>query len=699
MSIPPDALIGCLLDVSGSMRNAFGPRSITEGAVDRLHAVFGAALQIAEAERRQDSRSRMFVAAFGLEGDCPLVVDLCGIAEILLAEHGNGPSGHDLLVGLANRQNLEHIADFIEERLTETEARVVYECLQRHPEQIDKFINAIPSPTILKAIRRSSIATDSRSSIASQQSRYVTLLKSYTGMNKAGELVDHKIDTSKALKLARDICTDWLQGYEAIRAYPVDQVVDILGRVYQQFKQTEPGCDVSAEARNVVNTLQRYIFGATPMRAALKRALAVFKDCLPAKRRMLVLISDGASTDGDPQPLARDLRNSGVILATVYLTNDENIAGKRLYDQALPDWKKRESALFEMASKVPGVTHPIPVLASAGWDVPVSGECALYAAVSCTTALNEFCSTLLPGYFGSTESILDAIGRVAVDAYVNDQHIRAFNDPSDQGRSMTCYAHATAAAIYMALARIVDRREGYPTITDIRERILRAFPAANGVRDLGAMLKTVLQWYRPLQYRKIDENGARQAVLHRRPVLSSFALSNSGWIHFSKHFKSPATHDTVLTVEEMMPYQYLPANGGHAVVMTGCSPTSITFLNSWGYEWGHKGSFSVEGYKVLEVKKARKEDCMCFYDIFWFQSDLDQTELDAYDVNAQRVLRDHAREYPSVFRLEAQCPLCRANEPVSRFHGNVRQATCPSCRGSFKPETDHLLRALMIVEA
>jgi hypothetical protein len=524
MSILPDALIGCLLDVSGSMSYAFGPTSISEAAVDRLHAVFGAALQLAEAERRRDIRSLMFVAAFGLQSDCPPVVDLCGIAKVLLAEHGNGPSGHHLLVNMASERNLDHITDFIKERLTETEARIVYDYLQQHPEQIAEFITAIPSPTILKAVRRSSVTIDSWSNTTSQENIYTTLLKTLSGINKASKLIDEKIDTSEALQLARKICIDWLKGYQAIQTYPVDKVVDILGRVYQLFKQTVPGCEVSAEARNVVSTLQRYIYGATPMRAALTRAIAVFKGCLLAKRRMLVLISDGASTDGDPRPVAHDLHNIGVIVATIYLTNDEKIAGRRFYDQALQNWTIRQRHLFEMASKVSGVTHPIPVLASAGWDVPVSGECALYAVVSCTTALNDFCSILASGHFGSTDNILDAIGRVAVDAYVNDQHIRIFNDPSDQNKSLTCYAHATAAAINMALARIVGRKEGYPTITDIREKILGAFPAANGVRDLDGMLKTVLQWYRPLQCRKVDETGARQAVLRRRPVLSSFLL-------------------------------------------------------------------------------------------------------------------------------------------------------------------------------
>jgi hypothetical protein len=696
MSVLPDALIGCLLDVSGSMRNAFGSRLIAEGTVERLHAIFGAALQIAEAEQRRDSHSLMFVAAFGLlEEECPPVVDLCSIAEILLADYGSGSSGHDLLVSLARQRKVAHVAVFIKERLTEPEARLVFEYLQHHPEHIDEFINTIPSQTLTEVVRRSSMAIDRSGSIPSPKNRRTTLIKTYAGINKASKVVDRKIATSKALRMARHICVERIRTCQRLRAYPVDKVVDILRRVHEQFKQTEPDCDISAKAKNVWSTLQRYIYGDTPMRAALGSALAVFRSHLLAKRRMLVLISDGASTDGDPRPLARDLHDLGVTMATIYMTNNENIAGRRLYDQAAENWTERQSALFAMASKVSSVILPIPVLASSGWDIPVSGECALYAAVSCTTVLTDFCSMLQSGHFVSTNIILDSIGRVAMDAFVNDQHVRAFNNPSNQGETMTCYAHATAAAIHMALARIVDRKEGYPAITDIWERILRAFPVAKGVRSLDRMLKVVLQWYPPLRYSEVDEIGARQAVIRRRPVLSSFALSSSGWTHFCDHFKSVATRKTVLTLGDMMPHRYYPPDGAHAVVMTGCAPKSLTFLNSWGYKWGCNGSFSVEGCTVLEVNKAPYRHRMRFYDIFWFENDLHKDELDAYDVYTQRILYDRAGELGMLER-ELQCPLCGANEHISWFRGDARQLTCLHCNSSFEPGTEHFLQSLYL---
>ncbi|KAH8665479.1 hypothetical protein BGZ61DRAFT_366592 [Ilyonectria robusta] len=44
--------------------------------------------------------------------------------------------------------------------------------------------------------------------------------------------------------------------------------------------------------------------------------------------------------------------------------------------------------------------------------------------------------------------------------------------------------------------------------------------------------------------------------------------------------------------------------GSHAVVLIGCSPCSLTFLNSWGHGWGNGGKFSVKDDRTLESDGA-----------------------------------------------------------------------------------------------
>ncbi len=271
-------------------------------------------------------------------------------------------------------------------------------------------------------------------------------------------------------------------------------------------------------------------------------------------------------------------------------------------------------------------THPIPVLASMGWKIPSSGKCTLFAIVSSATALDEFCSLLLSARFGSADALLDIIGRVNFDSVVNDVHVRTRNNPSDQGQSATCYAHAIAAVTHMALMRIVGREGGYPSIEEIRTRILTSYPPGNGGYPAVRVLQSITEWYRPLRFDEVNEDGARQAVLQRRPVLTAFWLSHNGWATFGNYFHDEATRASVLPQAKMQPTRSQPAGGGHAVVLVSCAPESLTFLNSWGNAWGQNGSFSVEGHTTLQARGLP----MVFYNVYWHKEDLRTSEIEAY---------------------------------------------------------------------
>ena len=79
----PATVIGCLLDVSGSMHEVLETGSSDERAIERLRAVLCAALKLAQAEHRRNPHALVFVGVFGLnrDADCLPVVDLCGVVD------------------------------------------------------------------------------------------------------------------------------------------------------------------------------------------------------------------------------------------------------------------------------------------------------------------------------------------------------------------------------------------------------------------------------------------------------------------------------------------------------------------------------------------------------------------------------------------------------------------------------------------
>jgi len=118
---PTAALVGCL-DVSNSMRNVLETERGDERAIERLRAVLRAALKLARAEQRQNPNAPIFLGAFGLDNERTSAVNLCGLIDALL-DGTNSPEDkrteHELLITLANENNVAHVTQYIRTRLTE----------------------------------------------------------------------------------------------------------------------------------------------------------------------------------------------------------------------------------------------------------------------------------------------------------------------------------------------------------------------------------------------------------------------------------------------------------------------------------------------------------------------------------------------------------------------------------------------------
>ncbi|KAJ4265314.1 hypothetical protein NW762_004599 [Fusarium torreyae] len=590
-------------------------------------------------------------------------------------------NGHHLLIQLANRRGRSHITKYIQTKLKEHEARIIHNYLMRNTYMIEQFANAIPSSF------SATVGINAAETVGDVAGDF--------GFGFINMMIDKRTDDSDAMKMARKILTDWLNAFQSFKPRKIESVISLLEQIdghmnYDSHGRTEDG------QNTLLDSLRHHMYGGTPIKQSLQKAMEVFRSC-SAQQQVLVLVSDGYSTDGDPLPLGRELKDKNITIATVFLTDSTSAAEKSLYDEHEAGWDKGRRTLFDMATRVHGSAHPIPVMASMGWSIPSSGECGLYTTVCSTDALEEFCSLLLSARFGTADAFLDILGKLDLDSYVNDKHIQTRNNPSDQGSEGVCYAHATAAVTHMALLRIVDREGGCPSIQTIRNRILATFPADELGHPTAKVMEQVVEWYRPLRFRAVDKDGARQAVLRRRPILTTFRLSDSGWDAFVRHFDRDAETSTigVLKSTTMQPHRRGGDGGGHAVVMTRCDPHSLTFLNSWGNHWGNNGSFSVENAGVLGLEPLGQDNVSPrFYDIYWLEGDLTPAERAACAGKVDSAVQSHAQQHPTIFSLEATCPHCHLASPLASFRGSIRCAVCPQCRKSFAPQPGHLIQAL-----
>jgi hypothetical protein len=85
---------------------------------------------------------------------------------------------------------------------------------------------------------------------------------------------------------------------------------------------------------NILATIEPYIYGGTPMCAALESATALFHS-VSADDKALFILSDGEASDGDPTVIASRLKGNGVTVFCCLLTGDHIAQPKQLYDSPL----------------------------------------------------------------------------------------------------------------------------------------------------------------------------------------------------------------------------------------------------------------------------------------------------------------------------------------------------------------------------
>ncbi|ORY68695.1 uncharacterized protein BCR38DRAFT_507860 [Pseudomassariella vexata] len=713
-------VLGCVLDVSGSMREALDLDHLTEDTTERLWAVLRAALKIAQAEEARNPNAYIFVGLFGLDeaGGCPPTLDLCSVIDALLTDRENELSGHDRLVSLAKARKRHRIEKQIRNKLSDAQARICWLQMRNDEALLEQFLGLIPED-VMPEVQHESKDTQTREhrfvfhdvvrqalrpsqAIAANNtatSPVGSLLHMVAG-NAAKEVVrpvyevakagidyaydvveDYAVDMSSALKLAHRTCKRWLAGFHDFHACRVAKAVQLLQHLQEQRRSEREQPNKQQHGSDTwFETLREYMYGETPMKTALEKSKDAFQRYPNTSQRTLLK------------------QTYGIIIAGVYLTSKRSIDSTCLWDKPEDSWDSGQRYLFEMASTTSCMQTPIPALASLGWTVPSSGQCALFVIICSTDMLNQFCSTLLSMRFGLADMILEITNRILHDEYVTIKQDRPLRNPSNQKRSETCYAHAAAAVIRMALLRIIAWRGGTVRLSSIRNNILKKFPGDTGGWSTQLVLTEAIKWYKPLCFNEVTPDGARQAVLHRRPVLTTFNLSSEGWDKFEEFFKEDSpTRNLVLSLEDMASQRSKkPDKVGHAVVLTGCDPNSLTFLNSWGQNFGNSGSFKVENHKVLETQGQLFP--VRFYDVFWFEEDLVASETTAFKVTMDEKIQTIIADFPSLLNLEIRCPNCKQNASIAWLSGDLRQAKCRLCHGQFTPEVAHVLQALYVDE-
>ena len=400
---------------------------------------------------------------------------------------------------------------------------------------------------------------------------------------------------------------------------------------------------------------------------ALSDALDIFRSSTDPSK-VLFIFSDGESTDGDPAQFAEQLHKNKVMVFSCLLTSENISHARRLHYELDVSWTKAQQQMFQLSSTVENTHSAMSVLLEQGWELPASGHSRLFIQANHPDVINEY-SSLVQQLTRKNNALLNIIGRVSLDIYVNAA-ISSFEPRLQRGG--TCYAHAVAAVFHLAMQRIEGRENGVPEFEDICQDMIGAY----GI--YGAVIEKVLMERTPgyrLHYKGVNEDGARQAINHRRPVVAAFSLDARQWENFSVFYKN--SPQGVLQSKHIEPVNTQLKIDGHAVVLVKCEPTVLTFMNSWGKDFADGGFFRVQNQAVLGLQ---------FYDVYWTVNDLKQSEITAFAIKSNQKGEDILRGLPrSIQNLPYECPKCHQSSPAIQFIGYLLEAECPRCHQRFEP--------------
>jgi hypothetical protein len=434
----------------------------------------------------------------------------------------------------------------------------------------------------------------------------------------------------------------------------------------------------------LLDDIEPYLYGRTPMCQALRSVLPLFQNSTYSSK-VMVLISDGDATDGNPLRPAQALRKYGGTIFACLLTDSAIKDPRRLrgINEVGKSWSSAARNMFEMASTASNDSRAVQALRRRGWTLPTSGQCKLFIQANNPMIIDEF-TTASRSLGTSADALADMIGEVSLDDYIRKSNEGA-EATNQKGRAI-CWAHATASVIHLASRRVVGRE--VPDFLAVRDHLLSVFGDNDDGQSVGPVLSKVCPSY-SLRYQRCDELGARAGIHARRPVIATFALDDNLWERFSKFYKYNPK-DT-LTRKDLD----VRAGGekqGHAVVLVRCDDTSLTFMNSWGPQFGNNGFFAIDKASTLEIEGGPR---MRFYDVYWTTDDLSAEEVASWKEHAVTSGEKIIGVLPKSFHdLPVECPHCKKTAPARKFEGSWNQARCSECRRTFTPTVGALIQSL-----
>ncbi|KAL4490443.1 hypothetical protein ABPG72_002653 [Tetrahymena utriculariae] len=388
----------------------------------------------------------------------------------------------------------------------------------------------------------------------------------------------------------------------------------------------------------------------------------------------------------------------GVIIVCCFVTDKMQVDPNQLYSCEQQQWSSGAKKMFNLSSEMDYNQQPLRYLArNCYFKLSHTGKNRLFIQANNPGTLQKFIDSVSKAMY-DTDILLDIIGNVDLEPYIQSSEQFEAADQIDG----TCYANAIAAAYYMSMKRIYKRDGGYPLYSEEQEiksqyefpqkssrEQTKSFQNFDSIRKYliekykvkGAytenVIKTTCSQYR-LRYSQVNITEAKEALNKGQPLVARFSLCKQQWDEFSKFYKN--TPEGIAESFGPNPDPKNQKEEGHAVILIGYGQDHLKFLNSWGSNWGHQGTFKVKNENILNYMK--------FFHIYWYLSDLLPIEKSNFKENSDQIFTNYAKNFKDIYdNVEYTCPLCQMKSPIQSYLGSISEAQCPKCNQNFYPKS------------
>lgn len=644
-------LIGILLEVSASMKVVFETFGEKEGYQSK--SVFSVVNNII-GKREVSTNNDVFAIGFGAHDDSS-GFDLLGSLQNFRQNYDKKSIKQDYEEIVKNIFRHLNVTDLSMQKVVSEnfEANIPYYMIKLLSEGLNK------NPELAKTIKdnckpsqyesfvmfvQSWLPNSFRNNDAARIASVIEKMKeTFLKDSKVKELLMQKEIQAFNFKNALEILSYWLEG----KALDDDRI------------------------RGLLQNIEPFIYGQARLFKALGLSRNIFmQEKYSNHRKYIFLLSTRAAHEEKAlfEQLIREkekMRKNNVKIISCYIAQpgSENLNPRTLFANVQKEWNETATTLFHLSSGMSTLILPEAIFLNRGWKIETNNDTIkLFIQINHTDNINEVCN-LVEEIECTKDVLLNIIGNVSLGKYLTKAKGRIKQEGG------TCYAHASAAVLHLAMQRIFNRKDGYPEFETILADLINRY-GKKGANTLKVLIERCSS-YR-LQCRRVNADTAAVDILSKgRPLVARYRLTEPEWDIFTYFYKSNPKGILTKSTLDITKRNLDLETSGHAVVLTSSNSECFRFMNSWGGKFADMGFFKVKNGDVLK---------MDFIDVYWTEKDLEDVEKSSFKENGGSISTLLLHSFKGLAKKKYKCPKCHEESNVKEYHGSLLEVECPKCK-------------------